>query len=784
MSRHGIDDDGDLTGQHGRDPQHGGRAQAPVGHVRSAEALQRERGDDAGQQPSDVPADRDARHEEREGQVEEQQRHDRADQHHAAPFQHEQRAHEREDRARCSDGRGARVRREQRAGAAAQGAEEVDDPEAQRADVALEPRAEDVERIHVEGDVQQVGVQEGGADDAPPVAGCHRLAGQRAVLEDPARAHAAALGHERRDVDADQRVGHGRLPGGQRARAQSARAPRALRAAHADRRGLHALRADGAIAARAAHARRLVRVPVAGRLDGVVDAHRRDGSRGCAHGVPRDGRVHLHVPSWIQPQSPATPMRIVRDAVRHRARRPAGRARRARPPRAAGRARRGRLSRRGALRGRDHGRSAQKRVRALLRRPGTLPSCRAGTTSACATSSRRRRGRDRHGAQEPGLLADVPASARHASERARCRATCATCAPLDTRRGALLRGRLADARLGALGVPGCGLRRRGRRPRSFADLLYVARLGPGDPADGWQRHVAALDATRRARRRARPAPPAPARARHRSADRDPGGRALDRGPAGRATRAASRPTCRPRRSSRARRRRARPAPSAARSRSSSRDAGSTGSRASSSAGGWCGSSADREADRDYLAAYFDRDEGAGRLGEVALVPPTGASARPGAPTRTRCSTRTPPATSRFGQGLGFTRRPGAQGVNRSVIHTDVMIGPRTWRSGARMPARRRVCPCSSTGRLCDGGSRRRRRARLRRHRSPPQVPAGFHATVYASGLRAPTALVARPNRPHLRDRAGGPGRVVRARRPPAPGVRVGVRRFDPRPDLA
>jgi aminopeptidase len=87
--------------------------------------------------------------------------------------------------------------------------------------------------------------------------------------------------------------------------------------------------------------------------------------------------------------------------------------------------------------------------------------------------------------------------------------------------------------------------------------------------------------------------------------------------------------------------------------------------------------ADREDDRDFVAAYLDSDpSGNGRrLGEVALVDTT---SRIGQSGRTYFNTlldENAAAHIAFGAGFGGTRaeKP-ARGVNRSSIHLDVMIG--------------------------------------------------------------------------------------------------------------
>jgi aminopeptidase len=85
--------------------------------------------------------------------------------------------------------------------------------------------------------------------------------------------------------------------------------------------------------------------------------------------------------------------------------------------------------------------------------------------------------------------------------------------------------------------------------------------------------------------------------------------------------------------------------------------------------------ADKEADRDFVAAYLDSDAGGRRLGEVALVD---ASSRIGQSGRVYYNTlldENAAAHIAFGSGFGNTRtaKP-ARGVNSSTTHLDVMIG--------------------------------------------------------------------------------------------------------------
>src|SRR5439155_5776421 len=85
-------------------------------------------------------------------------------------------------------------------------------------------------------------------------------------------------------------------------------------------------------------------------------------------------------------------------------------------------------------------------------------------------------------------------------------------------------------------------------------------------------------------------------------------------------------------------------------------------------------SAERDDDRDFLAAYLDTDANAKRLGEVALVD---ASSRIGQRRRTYFNTlldENAAAHIAFGAGFAATREQGRRGVNSSTLHLDVMIG--------------------------------------------------------------------------------------------------------------
>jgi aminopeptidase len=84
--------------------------------------------------------------------------------------------------------------------------------------------------------------------------------------------------------------------------------------------------------------------------------------------------------------------------------------------------------------------------------------------------------------------------------------------------------------------------------------------------------------------------------------------------------------------------------------------------------------ADDPADASYLRQHLARDEGAGRLGEIALVD---GRSRVGATGRTYGMTlldENAASHIAFGSGFQFGRRPGSEPVNESGLHLDVMIG--------------------------------------------------------------------------------------------------------------
>ena len=86
---------------------------------------------------------------------------------------------------------------------------------------------------------------------------------------------------------------------------------------------------------------------------------------------------------------------------------------------------------------------------------------------------------------------------------------------------------------------------------------------------------------------------------------------------------------------------------------------------------------DASQNADVLRGYAAKDDGAARLGEVALVDGDG---RIGATrddvSSTRCSTRTPRATSRSASAYALCLDDEADiaRINQSGIHVDFMIG--------------------------------------------------------------------------------------------------------------
>ena len=85
------------------------------------------------------------------------------------------------------------------------------------------------------------------------------------------------------------------------------------------------------------------------------------------------------------------------------------------------------------------------------------------------------------------------------------------------------------------------------------------------------------------------------------------------------------------------------------------------------------------AQRDFLAAYFARDRGAGRLGEIALVDRASRIGQANRVYHTTLLDENAVAHVALGSAYAATRVPdpdakGDRGLNRSRIHVDVMIG--------------------------------------------------------------------------------------------------------------
>jgi aminopeptidase len=97
-----------------------------------------------------------------------------------------------------------------------------------------------------------------------------------------------------------------------------------------------------------------------------------------------------------------------------------------------------------------------------------------------------------------------------------------------------------------------------------------------------------------------------------------------------------------------------------------------------------------EDDRDFLAAFLETDDGARRLGEVALVD---ATSRIGRAERVYSNTlldENAAAHIAFGFGFDQARASGRRGVNRSNLHLDVMIGTDDFEATGIAPGGSRV----------------------------------------------------------------------------------------------
>jgi aminopeptidase len=84
--------------------------------------------------------------------------------------------------------------------------------------------------------------------------------------------------------------------------------------------------------------------------------------------------------------------------------------------------------------------------------------------------------------------------------------------------------------------------------------------------------------------------------------------------------------------------------------------------------------ASRPEDSEFLEAYMSRDRGAGRLGEVALVDGQSRVGSAARSYRTTLLDENAASHMAFGSGFDFARDPGAERPNTSRIHVDVMIG--------------------------------------------------------------------------------------------------------------
>ena len=173
---------------------------------------------------------------------------------------------------------------EERACRAGHAGAEVQEQELPAADLDLEDRADVVERVHVQREVEVAAVQEHRRDHPPPLVvrdadgmavDTAAVPDQEAVIEDPVpreRAVDRELGDGDRDVDRDQHDGH-HVHVRSRSRccatgrpchlADPLRLPRVIRAAQPDRRGGHALVTDRAPALGARETGFAVRVAVA-----------------------------------------------------------------------------------------------------------------------------------------------------------------------------------------------------------------------------------------------------------------------------------------------------------------------------------------------------------------------------------------------------------------------------------------------------------------------------------------------------------------------------------------
>ena len=276
----------------GDDANDAGAADQPdlaIGRVAAAPVREGERDEDPADQPTDVRADRDVAARAVVGEVQDEVDHDQrrslsAEVAGVLPLENEHRAEDPEDRAGRADRRRER-RLHERARRACEPRDEVEKQEACRAEIVLDGPADHPEREHVEGEVQQIAVEEHRRDQAPPVA----VVDERPV-HDPLHVERATGAvepvplHDGDQVDADvdrdedprhRAVEHveRRAPDDAR-RGDSPRISGVLGTADPDRRGGHALGADRAAALGAREAGLAVGVPVARRQARLRGRHR------------------------------------------------------------------------------------------------------------------------------------------------------------------------------------------------------------------------------------------------------------------------------------------------------------------------------------------------------------------------------------------------------------------------------------------------------------------------------------------------------------------------------
>jgi aminopeptidase len=276
-----------------------------------------------------------------------------------------------------------------------------------------------------------------------------------------------------------------------------------------------------------------------------------------------------------------------------------------------------------------------------------------------------------NGAGDPGLMSDVPPE-RAARETTRVLAG----APRYLR--AVMRG---DARFCVIAWPTPAwaaqvfpeLQVEDAVAALGQDLLHFARLSPDDPPDGWARHVARLEAV---------ATELTARGLRELTLRGPGtdlrlglpegarwiggtlqGRNLRFSPNVPTEEVFTSPSPR-----------ATEGPFACSRPLEIEGRAIDGIRAEFRRGRLVRIDASRPEDAEYLTAYMARDRGAGRLGEVALVDGTSRVGATGRGYGTTLLDENAASHVAFGSGFDFARDDGAERVNASRIHVDVMIG--------------------------------------------------------------------------------------------------------------